>query len=117
MTHDRVEAMRLGNRVAVLSHGQLIQGEDRLQGLYRNPRNPLVATHIWVRAMNVAKVTIENGEVLSGSSRPPLYLGRRPSLSAFGKIVLGLRLEQVLLLRSCHRGESFHDAIEVKSRQ
>jgi multiple sugar transport system ATP-binding protein len=92
VTHDQVEAMTLGHRVAVLSDGQLLQ-VDTPQELYRNPKNLFVATFMGSPAMNVAEATIKDGEVFLGSFRIPLSPERRPPSSASGKIVLGIRPE------------------------
>jgi multiple sugar transport system ATP-binding protein len=52
VTHDQVEAMTLGNRVAVLKDGQLMQ-VDTPQNLYDHPDNLFVATFIGSPAMNL----------------------------------------------------------------
>jgi multiple sugar transport system ATP-binding protein len=65
VTHDQVEAMTLGNRVAVLKDGQLMQ-VDTPQNLYDHPDNLFVATFIGSPAMNLvqAKLVRDGGAAL-----------------------------------------------------
>ena len=62
VTHDQVEAMTMGDRVAVLKRGALQQVAPP-QELYENPRNLFVAGFIGSPAMNIAraKLTDDNG--------------------------------------------------------
>lgn len=81
VTHDQVEAMTMGDRIAVLNGG-IIQQLGTPQELYDHPANLFVAGFIGTPAMNVfpnAKVTTEDGTtyiVLEGIGRvqvPALY--------------------------------------------
>jgi multiple sugar transport system ATP-binding protein len=62
VTHDQVEAMTMGDRVAVLKRGELQQAAPP-QELYENPRNLFVAGFIGSPAMNIGRgqLTTENG--------------------------------------------------------
>src|SRR5216117_69081 len=62
VTHDQVEALTLGDRVAVMRAG-VIQQVDRPQQLYDNPRNLFVAGFIGSPAMNFLAGRVENGHV------------------------------------------------------
>jgi multiple sugar transport system ATP-binding protein len=57
VTHDQTEAMTLGNRIAVLNKGKLMQLDTPLQ-LYNKPDNKFVAGFIGSPAMNFLKGTI-----------------------------------------------------------
>ena len=57
VTHDQVEAMTLGDRVAIFSHGSL-QQYDTPQALYRRPANIFVAGFIGSPAMNFLEATL-----------------------------------------------------------
>ena len=57
VTHDQVEAMTLGDRVAIFSHGAL-QQYDTPQALYRRPANIFVAGFIGSPAMNFMEATL-----------------------------------------------------------
>src|SRR2546427_2756323 len=58
VTHDQVEAMTLGQRVAVLRDGRILQ-VDTPQRLYKEPRDLFVAGFIGSPAMNLVEARIE----------------------------------------------------------
>jgi multiple sugar transport system ATP-binding protein len=61
VTHDQVEAMTMGDRVAVM-RGGLLQQLDAPQRLYENPANLFVATFIGSPAMNLVEARVDHGE-------------------------------------------------------
>ena len=61
VTHDQIEAMTMGDRVAVLKRG-VLQQADAPQALYANPRNLFVAGFIGSPAMNIARATISSDD-------------------------------------------------------
>ncbi len=64
VTHDQVEAMTMGDRVAVIKRG-LLQQVDEPQDLYDHPDNVFVAQFIGSPSMNVLKATLEQrGEAI-----------------------------------------------------
>src|SRR6185312_8240923 len=65
VTHDQVEAMTLGDRVAVMRDG-VVQQLDTPQNLSRNPVNMFVEAFIGSPSMNLFEATIENGHVVFG---------------------------------------------------
>ena len=77
VTHDQVEAMTLGQRVAVMRDGQILQA-DAPQKLYHEPRDLFVAAFIGSPAMNLVEATIEGDELQLGQFRVPLAPDRRP---------------------------------------
>src|SRR5438067_2338106 len=60
VTHDQVEAMTLGDRIAVLNAGRL-QQVGTPEELYTAPCNVFVAGFIGSPAMNLASATVEAG--------------------------------------------------------
>ncbi|MEY2756054.1 MAG: hypothetical protein RJB65_2412, partial [Actinomycetota bacterium] len=58
VTHDQIEAMTMGDRVAVMSRG-FLQQVDTPQNLYDNPDNLFVATFIGSPQMNVTRARFE----------------------------------------------------------
>ena len=86
VTHDQVEAMTLGQRVAVMRDGYLQQA-DTPQTLYRKPANLFVAAFIGSPSMNLVEATIEDGHAHFGGMRIPLR-GAQP---AEGRVILGIR--------------------------
>jgi len=103
VTHDQIEAMTMGDRVAVMRKGQL-QQVAAPQELYDRPVNLFVGGFIGSPAMNLVETTLEasNGTLhaLIGDERLALsseLLDQRPALKGFeGKlVVLGIRPEDL----------------------
>ncbi len=101
VTHDQVEAMTMGDRVAVLRAG-VLQQCDRPQALYDNPTNLFVAAFIGSPAMNLFEAQITEGAnaVMIGTQRIELseaVLQRRPGVRAYAnrRVVLGVRPEDL----------------------
>ena len=103
VTHDQVEAMTMGDRVAVMRKGELQQVAPP-QELYDHPVNLFVGGFIGSPAMNLVEATLEssNGTVtaVAGGQRlalAPQVLDARPALRSYeGKpIVLGIRPEHL----------------------
>jgi multiple sugar transport system ATP-binding protein len=65
VTHDQVEAMTMGDRVAVLKDG-LLQQVDTPRNLYDKPANAFVAGFIGSPAMNLLKTSVTNGKATLG---------------------------------------------------
>jgi multiple sugar transport system ATP-binding protein len=65
VTHDQVEAMTMGDRVAVLKDG-LLQQVDTPRNLYDNPANAFVAGFIGSPAMNLLNAPISGGKAMLG---------------------------------------------------
>jgi multiple sugar transport system ATP-binding protein len=87
VTHDQTEAMTLGQRVAVMRDGKILQC-DRPQALYAQPNNLFIAAFIGSPAMNLVEATYENGAVRFGQYSVPV--ATPPAASRF---VLGVRPE------------------------
>jgi multiple sugar transport system ATP-binding protein len=101
VTHDQVEAMTMGSRVAVMNEGRILQ-IDAPQRLYERPANLFVATFIGSPAMNLFDGRVEvNGTgptIVMGGMRLPLAAGpaaRWPGLAGWAgrPVVVGLRPE------------------------
>src|SRR5437588_7264324 len=91
VTHDQTEAMTLGQRVAVMRDGRIVQ-VDVPQRLYQAPRDLFVAAFIGSPSMNLVKATVNDDEIVFGQFRIPLASGRRPP-RGIDRVVLGLRPE------------------------
>jgi multiple sugar transport system ATP-binding protein len=101
VTHDQIEAMTMGDRVAVIKDGYL-QQVDTPQNLYDRPANVFVAAFIGSPSMNLydAVLTVEGdgGSITLGSQRlsiAPESLQARPGLRGYNgkRVVLGIRPE------------------------
>jgi multiple sugar transport system ATP-binding protein len=103
VTHDQVEAMTLGDRVAIMRDG-ILQQVAKPQELYDRPRNLFVAEFIGSPAMNLIGADLERSDgalvarfgdrslrigerVLSGRSALPRFEGKR--------VILGVRPEDI----------------------
>ncbi|MFF3466237.1 ABC transporter ATP-binding protein [Streptomyces sp. NPDC001984] len=71
VTHDQVEAMTMGDRVAVLDKG-ILQQVDSPRNMYERPANLFVAGFIGSPAMNLIEVPIADGGVKFGNSVVPV---------------------------------------------
>ncbi|EFF91727.1 MULTISPECIES: ABC transporter ATP-binding protein [unclassified Streptomyces] len=71
VTHDQVEAMTMGDRVAVLKGG-ILQQVDSPRNMYDKPANVFVAGFIGSPAMNLIDVPIIDGGVKFGNSVVPV---------------------------------------------
>jgi multiple sugar transport system ATP-binding protein len=69
VTHDRVEAMTLADRIIVLDRGQ-IQQIGTPQVIYRQPANRMVATFMGSPPMNILPATYMGNFIVSGQSLP-----------------------------------------------
>jgi len=87
VTHDQVEAMTLGQRVAVLKDGR-VQQCDVPQRLFDEPANLFVGAFIGSPAMNLVEATVTDGLVRFGEQEI-LLEGAAAGLE--GEVVLGIR--------------------------
>jgi len=103
VTHDQVEAMTMGDRVAVMRKGELQQAAEP-QELYDHPVNLFVAGFIGSPAMNLLEATLHRDDgamkVVAGSQEIALSretLDQRPELQAYDgrEVVLGIRPEDL----------------------
>ena len=104
VTHDQVEAMTMGDRVAVLRKGAL-QQVDTPETLYEHPNNVFVGGFIGSPAMNLVEASVSAGavggmEVAFADHRlplPPATVAAHPRLKDYeGKsVVLGIRPEDM----------------------
>ena len=78
VTHDQVEAMTLGQRVAVMRDG-LLQQVDTPHDLYHHPKNLFVAAFIGSPSMNLVDAHVEDGRVRFADFDIPLAESARRS--------------------------------------
>ena len=103
VTHDQVEAMSMGQRVAVLGNG-VLQQVDGPQRLYDDPSNLFVATFLGSPPMNVVEAVVraEGTSLLVEVGRQrlaldPLLAAERPALRNYldDKVAMGVRAEDL----------------------
>ncbi len=98
VTHDQVEAMTMGHRIAIMDHG-VLQQCDTPQMVYARPANVFVASFIGSPAMNLVPA-----RVLGAGPRPVVSFGAMTvecaavdgAVNATGDVTLGIRPEQFL---------------------
>ncbi|HWG63078.1 MAG TPA: sn-glycerol-3-phosphate ABC transporter ATP-binding protein UgpC [Streptosporangiaceae bacterium] len=98
VTHDQVEAMTMGHRVAVLRDGHLQQIATPRE-LYDNPVNQFVAGFIGSPAMNLQPAPLtDGGAQLAGTILPlPAAVRSAASHSGLSELVIGIRPEHLHL--------------------
>jgi multiple sugar transport system ATP-binding protein len=88
VTHDQVEAMTLGQRVAVLRDG-ILQQLDTPQRLFHQPRNLFVAAFIGSPSMNLVEAAVDGSTLRFGSTA--LELPSSIPAARDGRVILGIR--------------------------
>jgi multiple sugar transport system ATP-binding protein len=109
VTHDQVEAMTMGHRVAVLKDG-VLQQVDTPRALYEQPANAFVAGFIGSPAMNLNMAVLDQGGARVGNALVPLQPDVLAACRAAGlaDITLGIRPESMTL--------SEHEGLAVEVR-
>ncbi len=100
VTHDQVEAMTMGTRIAVMKNG-VLQQLDTPQNLYDRPTNTFVAGFIGSPEMNFFDATLkgtrEEAYLDTGAFRLPVPANRRERLSGYlgQTVIMGVRPEDI----------------------
>ena len=104
VTHDQIEAMTMGDRVAVLSRG-ILQQVGTPQDLYDRPENLFVGAFIGSPQMNLLQATLSNSggvtTLTAGSNTltvPASVLAARPTLAGYDdgrRLAVGIRPEHL----------------------
>jgi multiple sugar transport system ATP-binding protein len=97
VTHDQVEAMTLGSRVAVMRDG-VIQQVDSPKVLFDTPTNLFVAAFIGSPSMNLVEATIDGGVLHTAGWALPLT--ERPLATRAGAVIFGIRPTDLALAAS-----------------
>jgi multiple sugar transport system ATP-binding protein len=92
VTHDQIEAMTMGDRVAVLKDG-ILQQCDTPRGMYDHPDNVFVAGFIGSPAMNLMEVAVTDGGIQFGETTHPI--GRDNLAGAGSSMIVGVRPEDL----------------------
>ena len=102
VTHDQIEAMTLGDKVAVMKDG-IIQQFGTPKQIYNDPANLFVASFIGSPPMNFIPLRLQrrDGRLLalldSGQARCELPLGMQDAWLEDRDVIVGIRAEQIVL--------------------
>jgi multiple sugar transport system ATP-binding protein len=120
VTHDQVEAMTLGDRVAVMLSGVLQQVGTPME-LYNNPTNLFVAGFIGSPGMNFVPATLNDGTAHLPMVDVPLPRETRDRIkrqASAGQLIVGIRPEDFedaarVDAESLHRGITFKAKLDL----
>lgn len=120
VTHDQIEAMTLADRIIVLEGGRIQQMGTPLE-LYYHPSNVFVATFIGSPPMNLIEgiISDRNGQLAFTSDNglefriPDEFAGGVRAASAPGKVLWGLRAENLRLAEADPKGQVFDAKVVV----
>jgi multiple sugar transport system ATP-binding protein len=112
VTHDQVEAMTMGDRVAVLKDG-ILQQCDTPREMYDRPRNVFVAGFIGSPAMNIAEVELVNGGARIGRTVVPIprHIAEAAAAEGTGRVTIGFRPESLEIAEG--GGQGFEVTVNV----
>ncbi|HSP17976.1 MAG TPA: ATP-binding cassette domain-containing protein, partial [Myxococcaceae bacterium] len=115
VTHDQVEAMTMGHRIAILNGGKLQQVGAPLE-VYERPGNLFVAGFIGTPPMNLVKGTLTQGGASARTSgfELPVPRAARGDAGEGTKVVLGIRPENLVPPGRQPRGQSHRLALTVE---
>ena len=117
VTHDQVEAMTMGHRIAILKDGDLYQCGTPLQ-VYEKPENVFVATFIGTPPMNffTAEVSSDGGELQHPSFRLPVPEAWQAAVrqKAGRKVLTGVRPENLREQGAPRRGPTASLRVDVE---
>ncbi|MDR7303814.1 ABC transporter ATP-binding protein [Haloactinomyces albus] len=103
VTHDQVEAMTMGDRVAVLADGALQQVATPRE-LYDNPANAFVAGFIGTPAMNLETVPLTAEGAVLGGHTVPLARHNLDAAAGLDTVTFGVRPEALHLVSDAEDG-------------
>ena len=111
VTHDQVEAMTMGHRIAVMKDGALQQVGTPLE-VYERPDNLFVANFIGTPPMNFAAARIDRGGSVLAASHFEIPVPEHWRAASAGKdgkrVVLGMRPENLIEEGRATRGPTAH---------
>ena len=118
VTHDQIEAMTLGDKVAVMKEG-VIQQFGTPQAIYNDPANLFVASFIGSPPMNFVPVQLQRradqvwATLTSSSGSCELPLGQLPEGTEQRALLLGIRPEQIQPTSAPGQAASLPAVVEV----
>ncbi|WP_227354944.1 ABC transporter ATP-binding protein [Haladaptatus salinisoli] len=112
VTHDQTEAMTMGDRIAILNDGQLQQVGTPIEA-YHRPANRFVAGFIGEPSMNFFETTLEGDALVGERFEYPLSNETRSEVGDAERVTLGVRPEDVELVRDGDGDHDFRTVVDV----
>jgi multiple sugar transport system ATP-binding protein len=94
VTHDQIEAMSMGDKVAVMNAGRIVQVGTPAE-IYSNPRDVFVAGFVGSPTMNLLPAEVNDGRISALSGQISLPLGEGMKDTPNGPVTVGIRAEDV----------------------
>jgi multiple sugar transport system ATP-binding protein len=117
VTHDQVEAMTMGHRIAVMKDGRIQQVGTPYE-VYESPSNLFVANFIGTPPMNFMPATIgeEGARLVASGIGIPVPASLRAVTAPLGgrRVVVGIRPENLVEVSKEARGETLRIPVEVE---
>jgi len=110
VTHDQIEAMTMGDRIAVLNQGKILQigTPDKI---YNSPENVFVAKFVGSPTINLLEASIETNTLVVGKKTLVCTISQtqRNSLKKYTKreLILGIRPEDIEVSKEKKKADSF----------
>src|SRR5699024_1846175 len=99
VTHDQVEAMTMGQRIAVMRDG-IVQQIDTPNSLYQQPANGFVAGFIGTPSMNFLEAAVDGDRAVGDGYVLALNASRREAIGERNRVCVGVRPEHLHLAGS-----------------
>ena len=115
VTHDQIEAMTMGSRIAVMKQGRLEQVGTPLE-IYNDPQSLFVAAFIGTPPMNFVDATVSDGgtTLAAGAFTLSMPMALHGAARDGAAVVVGVRPEHLRLATDGARGEAPRVAAEVE---
>ena len=105
VTHDQVEAMTMGHRVAIMKEGKIQQVGSPLD-VYDRPANVFVAQFIGTPPMNFEPATVSGTTLMGTSFALPVPVAKREVVREGQAVLAGIRPETIRPSQAAARGET-----------
>jgi multiple sugar transport system ATP-binding protein len=113
VTHDQIEAMTMGHRIAVMKDGRIQQVGTPLE-VYDGPVNVFVAQFIGTPPMNFFDATVSDGQLAAAAFSIPIPGKHRGSVRNGQRVRVGVRPENLLAADREARGETARVPVRVE---
>ncbi len=100
VTHDQIEALTLGDRIAVMNEG-VIQQVGSPEDIYYRPANKFVAGFIGTPSMNFVPASLKNGSIDAGPLK--IVLSGQGMNEKYSTVTIGIRPEDIKIV-AIHEG-------------